>query len=90
MFISCSEDSMLLLEESWNAYPHCVTVIVNGYLAKNKFFMCIESNHLPDNGNAANAVNMSSSELKNREVEVYVTQMNSLGLFKLDRLGITS
>uniref|UniRef100_K3W5H1 Phosphatidylinositol transfer protein N-terminal domain-containing protein n=1 Tax=Globisporangium ultimum (strain ATCC 200006 / CBS 805.95 / DAOM BR144) TaxID=431595 RepID=K3W5H1_GLOUD len=65
----CPEDSMVLIEEAWNAYPHCVTVIVNGYLAKNKFYICIESNHLPDSGDTENAVNMSNNELSNRTVE---------------------
>ena len=41
---------MVLIEEAWNSYPHCVTVIVNGYLAKHKFFICIESMHTPDHG----------------------------------------
>lgn len=63
---------MVLIEEAWNSYPHCVTVIVNGYLAKNKFYICIESNHLPDSGETENALNMSNNELNNRKVEVYV------------------
>lgn len=65
----CPEDSMVLIEEAWNSYPHCVTVIVNGYLAKNKFYICIESKHLPDRGDTENALGMTSKELKQRSVE---------------------
>ncbi|DBA02524.1 TPA: LOW QUALITY PROTEIN: hypothetical protein N0F65_010996, partial [Lagenidium giganteum] len=25
----CPEDSMVLVEEAWNSYPHCVTVITH-------------------------------------------------------------
>jgi hypothetical protein len=60
---------MVLIEEAWNSYPHCVTVIVNGYLAKNKFYICIESQHLADSGDTENALHMSASELKQRKVE---------------------
>ncbi|TMW68030.1 hypothetical protein Poli38472_007702 [Pythium oligandrum] len=66
----CPEDSMVLVEEAWNAYPHCVTVITNGYLAKNKFYISIESMHLPDSGTTENALNMSKDELKKRQIEV--------------------
>ncbi|GLD95879.1 hypothetical protein PINS_up004557 [Pythium insidiosum] len=65
----CPEESMVLIEEAWNSYPHCVTVIVNGYLAKNKFYICIESMHLPDSGETENALNMSNNELRQRKVE---------------------
>lgn len=30
------ESAMLLVEESWNSYPHCLTVLNNGYLDKEK------------------------------------------------------
>lgn len=70
--ISCPEDSMVLIEEAWNAYPHCVTVITNGYLAKHKFYICIESMHLADRGDTENAVGMSNNELSQRKVEMYV------------------
>ncbi|KAF1774568.1 START-like domain [Phytophthora cactorum] len=66
----CPEDSMVLIEEAWNAYPHCVTVIVNGFLAKHKFYISIESVHKADRGDSENAIGMSSSELKQRKVEV--------------------
>lgn len=66
----CPEDSMVLIEEAWNSYPHCVTVIVNGYLAKNKFYIAIESMHLPDAGTSENALKISNNELNQRKVEV--------------------
>ncbi|KDO26471.1 hypothetical protein SPRG_08274 [Saprolegnia parasitica CBS 223.65] len=66
----CPEDSMTLIEEAWNAYPHCLTVITNGYLAKKKFSISIESLHVPGTTVAANALNLTKDELKNREVEL--------------------
>jgi hypothetical protein len=63
---------MVLIEEAWNAYPHCVTVIVNGYLAKHKFYISIESMHQADRGDADNALGMSNNELSQRKVEVCV------------------
>lgn len=68
MSAGCPEDSMVLLEKAWDAYPHCVLVAVYGCVMRTKFNMCIESNH---SGNAENAVDMSSSELKNLKVEAY-------------------
>lgn len=60
---------MVLVEEAWNAYPHCVTVITNGYLAKHKFYISIESLHLADKGDTENALKMSNNELSQRKVE---------------------
>jgi Phosphatidylinositol transfer protein len=51
--------SMVLVEEAWNAYPHCKTVLVNAYLDKHKFKIDIESLHLPDNGTTHNALNLT-------------------------------
>ena len=65
---------MVLIEEAWNSYPHCVTVIVNGYLAKNKFYISIESMHKADRGDSENALDMNKQELSQRKVEVYVAQ----------------
>ncbi|KAE8886023.1 hypothetical protein PF005_g16587 [Phytophthora fragariae] len=66
----CPEDSMVLIEEAWNSYPHCVTVIVNGYLAKHKFYISIESMHKADRGDSDNALGMSNNELSQRKVEL--------------------
>ncbi|CAI5717121.1 hypothetical protein KXD40_007419 [Peronospora effusa] len=66
----CPEDSMVLIEEAWNSYPHCVTVIVNGYLAKNKFYISIESMHKADTGISENALGMTKQELSQRKVEI--------------------
>ena len=30
-------NALFLVEEAWNAYPHCKTVLVNGYLDKTRF-----------------------------------------------------
>ncbi|ETW04421.1 hypothetical protein, variant [Aphanomyces invadans] len=65
----CPEESMVLIEEAWNAYPHCLTVITNGYLAKQKFYISIETVHAAGAGDEDNAVCLSPAELRQRTVE---------------------
>lgn len=60
---------LILVEEAWNCYPYCKTVLTNGYLDKEKFKIDIESMHLPDAGTTDNALAMSPAELKDRKVE---------------------
>lgn len=63
--------SMWILEEAWNAYPHCKTVLVNGYLSIDKFRIDVETIHVADDaGNLENAVGLSAAELKERKVEL--------------------
>lgn len=62
-------DAMMLVEEAWNAYPHCKTVLTNGYLSKDKLRIIVESMHLPDAGQTENALNLSKDQLKKRSVE---------------------
>ncbi|CAK4155044.1 unnamed protein product [Aphanomyces euteiches] len=65
----CPEDSMVLIEEAWNAYPHCLTVITNGYLSKHKFFISIESKHVAGPGDGENELHLSAKELAQRSIE---------------------
>lgn len=60
--------SMELVEEAWNAYPFCKTVINNPDYMKDNFMIKIESLHLNDNGNAENPFNLSKEQLAKREV----------------------
>lgn len=63
--------SMWILEEAWNAYPHCKTVLVNGYLSIDKFRIDVETIHVADDaGNLENVVGLSAAELKERKVEL--------------------
>ena len=48
-----------LVEEAWNAYPHCVTVLTNKYLLKSKFKIIIETMHMPGPPTLENAVNLT-------------------------------
>lgn len=48
---------------------HSCQVITNGYLAKEKFKIIIESMHLPDSGTTENALNLEKDRLKKRKVE---------------------
>jgi hypothetical protein len=61
-------DSLFLFEEAWNAYPHCKTVLTNGYLSVEKFSIEIETWHCPDNGHQDNAVKLEKDELKIRKI----------------------
>ena len=63
------EDAMILVEEAWNAYPHCKTVLTNGYLSKDKMRIIVETMHLPDAGQTENALGLSKEQLKKRSVE---------------------
>ncbi|KAH9068596.1 hypothetical protein Ae201684P_004298 [Aphanomyces euteiches] len=58
----CPEDSMVLIEEAWNAYPHCLTVITNGYLSKHKFFISIESKHVAGPGDGGKSTSHDGVE----------------------------
>ena len=60
---------LILVEEAWNCYPFCKTVLTNGYLDKDKFKIVIESMHLPDNGSTDNALRLTAAELKERSIE---------------------
>ncbi len=60
---------LILVEEAWNCYPYCKTVLTNGYLDKEKFKIDIESMHLPDAGTTENALALGAAELKDRKVE---------------------
>mmetsp|Transcript_11971 Transcript_11971/g.36464 ORF Transcript_11971/g.36464 Transcript_11971/m.36464 type:complete len:279 (-) Transcript_11971:322-1158(-) len=63
------ESFLTLYEYSWNAYPKCMTVYENKFLGE-KFYMCVETMHLPDRGETENANNLSNEELKERKVEL--------------------
>ena len=55
-------------EEAWNAYPYCRTVLKNPGYMKDKFFISIETIHLPDRGTTDNAHFLSQDKLINRKV----------------------
>ncbi len=60
-------DALFLVEEAWNAYPHCKTVLVNGYLSKDRLRIDVETHHgVMD---VDNALNIGKDELKHRVVE---------------------
>ncbi|XP_071094072.1 phosphatidylinositol transfer protein alpha isoform-like [Haliotis cracherodii] len=60
--------SLEIHEEAWNAYPYCRTVITNPEYMKDCFHIVIESLHLPDRGDTANAHRLSPEELKHLDV----------------------
>jgi hypothetical protein len=61
-------DAQFLYEEAWNAYPHCKTVLTNGYLKVEKFMIVVETWHCPDHGTQDNAGALDAATLKQRKV----------------------
>ncbi|EXX79591.1 hypothetical protein RirG_004100 [Rhizophagus irregularis DAOM 197198w] len=59
-----------LYEEAWNAYPHCKTVLTNGYM-KDNFKLVTETMHVDNSrGEIDNALNISQDLLEKREVVI--------------------
>ncbi|CAG8533970.1 14303_t:CDS:2 [Ambispora leptoticha] len=59
-----------LYEEAWNAYPHCKTVLTNGYMKEN-FKLVTETMHVDKSaGEIENALNVSPEILEKRQVVI--------------------
>jgi Phosphatidylinositol transfer protein len=65
--------ALYLIEEAWNAYPYCRTVLVNGYLSVDRFKIDIESLHTDISDRQVedddNPLKISAEEIKQRKVE---------------------
>lgn len=61
------KDSLVMEEEAWNAYPHCLTVLTSP-LTGSWFKVVTETQHLPDRGTTENALSLSAKDLGLREV----------------------
>lgn len=61
--------ALYLIEVAWNAYPHCKTVLVSGYLSKETLKIDVETLHVANDQNLDNALGLSAAELKQRVVE---------------------
>ena len=62
-------NALFLIEEAWNAYPHCKTILTSGYLDAARFSISIESMHLEGPPTEENALRLSEAELKARSIE---------------------
>jgi hypothetical protein len=60
-------NALKLVEESWNHYPKCKTVLTSPFLG-DKFCLTIESIHLSDSGTTENVHQCTGKILKHREV----------------------
>ncbi|KAJ3450534.1 phosphatidylinositol transfer protein [Anaeramoeba flamelloides] len=58
--------SMVIIEESWNAFPYCLTSYSSPFLKKFKF--SVETMHLADKGETKNALKCDKKTLKKRGV----------------------
>lgn len=59
--------SLHIHEEAWNAFPYCRTLLSNPYMKEN-FLIKIESIHLADKGEEANAHDLDEETLAKREI----------------------
>lgn len=57
-----------ILEEAWNAYPYCKTVLTNPGYMKNNFFIKVETYHVADRGDSENVHQLPPEQLKLRKV----------------------
>lgn len=55
--------------EAWNAYPHCVTVLVSAYLAPTTFRIEVETLHVDGEIELANPLKLNADDLKKRKIE---------------------
>jgi hypothetical protein len=57
-----------ILEEAWNAYPYCKTVLTNPGYMKGNFFIKVETYHVADRGDSDNVHELTPEQLKMRKV----------------------
>ncbi len=60
--------SLEILEEAWNAYPYCKTVLTNPGYMKGNFFIKVETYHINDRGETQNAHELTPEQLAMRKV----------------------
>ena len=72
-------ENLIVIEEAWNAHPYCLTVWTCPALSKEKFSISIESRYFDDYGDQENAMGLSPSDLKKREVIFMDIADNSSG-----------
>lgn len=62
--------SLEILEEAWNAYPYCKTVLSNPNYMKDNFVIKVETFHYADRGKSENIHQLDKEQLKRREVVI--------------------
>ncbi|CAG7835673.1 unnamed protein product [Allacma fusca] len=60
--------SLIIHEESWNAYPYSRTIITNPGYMKENFVISIDTMHVAGKGDKENVHELSAEKLKQREV----------------------
>ena len=60
--------SLDILEEAWNAYPYCKTVLTNPGYMKDNFMIKVETYHIADRGDSENVHQLTPEQLKQRKV----------------------
>lgn len=65
-----ADSSLSMVEEAWNAYPYCKTVLTNPYM-KDNMLIDISTLHVPDRGESENVHHLTGDDLKKRKI-VYI------------------
>ena len=60
--------SLELVEEAWNSYPYCRTILTNPKYMKENFVIKVETYHIGDRGHQENVHELPPALLKQREV----------------------
>jgi len=60
--------SLILVEESFNAYPMCTTFLTNAWLSKNKFYVKVTTRFAKGNCTEENIIGLSKKQLKTRRI----------------------
>ena len=60
--------SLILIEESFNAYPNCLTYLTNAWLSKKKFYISVSTTFMPGNCTVENAEQLDAKKLKKRKI----------------------
>ncbi|CAL8101013.1 unnamed protein product [Orchesella dallaii] len=61
--------ALMGMEEAWNAYPYCRTIITNEFMGDD-FNITVESMHCPGRGELENVHRLPPDQLADREVVV--------------------
>jgi hypothetical protein len=61
-------EALVVVEESWNAYPHLISVVTSKYLSNQRFKIVVQSTFVDGDGESPNALAAPRDMLERREV----------------------
>ena len=64
-------ESMYLTEESWNAFPECLTILTSNYMSHKKCRIYVKTSfRMNDNGKLDNVHNLNAEDMKDRVIHL--------------------